>query len=30
MVVQAAELVERLGSRVATPGEARKELGLPN
>jgi len=30
MVAQAAEIVERLGSRVATPGEARKELGLPN
>ena len=30
MVVQAVELVERLGSRPATPGEARKELGLPN
>jgi len=30
MVWQAVELVERLGSRPATPGEARKELGLPN
>lgn len=30
MVQQAVELVERLGSRAATPGEARKELGLPN
>jgi len=30
MVLQAVELVERLGSRAATPGEARKELGLPN
>jgi len=30
MVAQAAEIVERLGSRVASPGEARKELGLPN
>ncbi len=28
MVQQAVELVERLGSRAATPGEARKELGL--
>jgi uncharacterized protein (DUF849 family) len=30
MVAQAAELIERLGSRVASPGEARKELGLPH
>ncbi|MEI9965971.1 MAG: 3-keto-5-aminohexanoate cleavage protein [Caulobacteraceae bacterium] len=30
MVVQAVELVERLGSRPATPGEARQTLGLPN
>ena len=30
MVRQAVELVERLGSRAATPGEARKELGLPH
>ncbi len=30
MVTQAAELVERLGARVATPGEARRTLGLPN
>ena len=30
MVVQAAEMIERLGAAVATPGEARKELGLPH
>ncbi len=30
MVMQAAELVERLGREVATPGEARKQLGLPH
>ena len=30
MVVQAVELVERLGARPATPGEARQTLGLPN
>ena len=30
MVAQAVELVERLGSRPATPGEARQALGLPN
>ena len=30
MVMQAVELVERLGSRTATTGETRKELGLAN
>ncbi len=30
MVMQAVELVERLGSRPATPGEARQALGLAN
>ncbi len=30
MVAQAVELVERLGGEVAKPGEARKQLGLPN
>ncbi len=30
MVAQAVELVERLGSEVARPGEARKRLGLPH
>lgn len=30
MVMQAVELVERLGREVATPGEARKHLGLPH
>jgi uncharacterized protein (DUF849 family) len=29
MVAQAAELIERLGGEVASPGEARKQLGLP-
>jgi hypothetical protein len=29
-VAQAVELVERLGAQVATAGEARKQLGLPN
>lgn len=30
MVAQAVELAERLGAEVATAGEARKQLGLPN
>jgi uncharacterized protein (DUF849 family) len=30
MVLQAVELVERLGREVATAGEARKQLGLPH
>lgn len=30
MVEQAAQLVERMGLAVATPGEARKRLGLPH
>ena len=30
MVAQAVELTERLGAEVATAGEARKQLGLPN
>lgn len=29
MVAQAVELIERLGGEVASPGEARKQLGLP-
>ena len=30
LVAQAVELVERLGAQVASAGEARKQLGLPN
>jgi uncharacterized protein (DUF849 family) len=30
MVTQAIELAERLGAEVATAGEARQQLGLPN